>query len=197
MSFIVEIDPQLRSLGQEVLRRRLLGGEVKSDLRNTLAELSFAKLYDRQIELDEFKATNTRYLQFITEDSKGCLVRVVNRLSPPYKVYERQTDVDVIVFCSTSKDFKTCEFHGWLDVGEVKESQGFWFEEDGKRTEYCYEVDKAFLYPMPEACNFNINCDHRFGTWDYVGGGWACPVCEKLCYDIKSYRRIHESPVSE
>jgi hypothetical protein len=192
----IEIDTKLRSLGQEVLRRRLLGGEVKSDLRNTLAELCFAKMYGRSIDLDEFQPTNNRYLNYIPEDDKGCLIRVVNRLSPPYKVYERQTDVDVIVFCTTSKDFKTCEFHGWLDVAEIKESPGFWFEENGERTEYCYEVDKAFLYDMPESCNFNINCDHRFGTWDYLNSGWACPMCEKLCYDIKAYRKINESAVA-
>lgn len=175
----------------------MLGGEVKSDLRNTLAELALIRAYGLSVNLDDFKPTNKRYLSFIPEDSKGCEVRVVNRLQPPYKVYDRQTDVDIIVFCTTSKDYKTCEFHGWLDIGEVKDAPGFWFEENGERTEYCYEVDKAFLYPMPESFNFNLNCEHRFGTWDYLNNGWACATCDKLCYDVKAYRRINESPVSE
>lgn len=192
----IEIDPSLKAYGQEILRRRLIGGEVKSDLRNTLAEIAFLKLYDQEATLDDFRERNKRSLNFITEDKKGCLVRVINRIVAPYRVYSRQLDADVYVFCSTSKDLKTCTFHGWLDIHEIYDSPVHWFEEDGKRTDYCHEVDKMFMYNMPEELDFNLGCSHPFAIWDYFNSAWTCSICDKACYDLETYRRVNAITVS-
>lgn len=196
MNFTIDIDPSLKAYGQEILRRRLMGGEVKSDLRNTLAEVAFLQVYGNQATLDDFKVKNKRALNFITEDKKGCQIRIVNRISPPFRVYAKHLDADVYVFCSTSKDLKTCKFHGWLDINEIKEAPVFWFEDNGERTDYCHEVDKIFMYNMPEELDFNIECMHPFATWDYLNGAWSCGKCDKFCYDTKAYRSINATPVS-
>lgn len=192
----IEITPEVKAYAQDILRRRLIGGEVLSDLRNTIADVAFLTLYDRDMTVDDLKARNKRSLNFITEDKKGCLVRVINRLQAPFRVYSRQLDADIYVFCSTSKDLKTCTFHGWLDQTEVVEASVFWFEEDGKRTDYCHEVDKMFMYTMPEELNFNIDCTHPFATWDYLNSAWTCGTCDKSCYDIKAYRSINATSVA-
>lgn len=190
MNCTVDIDSSLRSYGQEILRRRLIGGEVKSDLRNTLAEVAFLRMYGMPATVDDLQHKNKRALNFITEDSEGRTVRISNRISPPYRVYAKHLDVDIYVFCSTSKDLKTCIFHGWLDATEVQEAPVFWFEEEGKRTDYCHEVDKQFMYTMPDTMSFNRTCRHQFATWDYMMRSWSCGICSKGVYDMDLRGRL-------
>lgn len=189
----VEIDSTLRSYGQEILRRRLIGGEVKSDLRNTLGEVAFLRLYGVPASVDDLRVTNKRALNFITEDTEGRLVRISNRIMPPYRVYAKHLDADVYVFCSTSKDLKTCTFHGWLDANEVQEAPVFWFEEDGKRTDYCHEVDKQFMYTMPDTMTFTKPCRHQYASWNYMMRSWECGVCEKTVYDMDLRNRLDDT----
>lgn len=186
----VEIDMSMRQYAQDILRNRIMGNEVKSDLYNTIAEVAFCQVYGTLMGLDDLVHRNKRALNFVKEDINGRLIRVCNRIAAPYRVYAKHLDADRYVFCSTSKDMKTCTFHGWLDADEVVEAPVFWFTEAGKRTDYCHEIDKNYMYAMPDTMDFPRPCEHRFSMWDYLNHSWLCYECDKACYDTMTSRRV-------
>lgn len=177
---------------QEILRRKILTKEAGNDYRNTFVDVSFLDSYGRAPTLDDLRSGNSRAMAFITEDDSGNTIRTVPSHKSPFRVYARWLDVDVYVFVR-APNLKDVQIKGWLTKQQVEQAPIHWFEDDeGKRTDYCHEVDRVFMAAMPEEFNFVEQCDHSRAVWDYTHEGWECFICGRLVYDeaeIRWYER--------
>lgn len=196
----IEVDSNIRRTAQEIHRRRVLanqsGAKMRFDL--TLAEVAALKAFELTPKLTDLKVA-AKSIQTIPVDKNGKDVRIVYRDSWPMRVYSYRLDqADVFLFVSRVSD-DVFDVAGWLELALVERAPIKTFEEDGEMIDYCHEIDRDFLNPLPSEFNFVNSC--VFGSeahakktnnavWNYSVGGWECFGCSMLLYDEESREKF-------